>query len=94
MHDVVGKRKTSLDQFISGLDMLGFRSEMKKAPALFEVLFVHDSAIVEGTRILDVLNFSIADEKIKEFLENFLKNATNDLLKKFLVFSTGAPFFV
>ena len=56
VHDVIGRRKTLLDQFSKGLDALGFRSSMKQNSFLFEELFVAKN-ILTTEKVKESLKF-------------------------------------
>lgn len=93
MHDVIGKRKTVLDQFISGLKMLDFHKEMKRYPALFECLFVYSrDGELNSEKVLNVLLFKEdEDNNTQKFLKHYLTKSTPDKLEMFLKYTTGSP---
>lgn len=92
MHDVIGKRKTVLDQFISGLKMLDFHKEMKKHPRLFECLFVHSTSALNAQKVLNVLLFEEdQDNNTKNFLKHYITQSSSEKLEIFLEYTTGSP---
>ena len=94
IHDVIGWRKIALDQLANGLEVLGFRDEMKQHIDHFEELFLGKEKLT-ATNVLNTLSFQDklnADEKkTKQLLLWYLENSSNEQLKNFLVLSTGAP---
>ena len=94
IHDVIGWRKIALDQLANGLEVLGFRDEMKQHIDHFEELFFGKEKLT-ATNVLNTLSFqdklNADEEKTKQFLLWYLENSSNEQLKNFLVLSTGAP---
>ena len=94
IHDVIGWRKIALDQLANGLEVLGFRDEMKQHIDHFEELFFGKEKLT-ATNVLNTLSFqdklNADEEKTKQLLLWYLENSSNEQLKNFLVLSTGAP---
>ena len=94
IHNVIDRRKIALDQLANGLEILGFRDEMKQHIDYFEELFVVKEKLT-ATNVLNILSFqdkhNVDEEKTKQFLLGYLENSSNEQLKNFLVLSTGAP---
>ena len=99
-HDTIGRMKAALDQLRDGLSCLGCLEKMNKFPALFEELFVFKGSSLTSQAVVSRLKFSssIDDEKktVNDFLTEFLLASSQDTLKMFLTFVTGAsclPYF-
>ena len=91
MHDVIGKRKTALDQFINGLKMLDFYEEMVAYPQLFKGLFVQSTDVLDGEKVVKVLVFTEgADTETAKYLKEYLMLADVEKLIAFMVYVTGS----
>ena len=95
VHDAIAKPKMVLDQLREGLKTLGFGKRMELYPDIFKELFVAGDNKVTADDIKGQLQFPSklsSDEKIvKEYMLQFLRDASIDELKSFLVFATGSP---
>ena len=94
IHNVIDRRKIALDQLANGLEILGFRDDMKQHIDHVEELFVVKEKLT-ATNVLNTLGFqdklNADEEKTKQFLLGYLENSSDEQLKIFLVLSTGAP---
>lgn len=96
LHDVVLRRKGLLDQFFSGLEILGFRDTMRNYNEILKPLLMKDSDnVISKEKLLSVIRYD-SDEKSdrtvqKQQLTNFINGASCEIIKQFLVFLTGAP---
>ena len=79
----------------NGLEILGFWDEMRQHIDHFEGLFVVKKNKLVAANVLNTLSFedklNADEEKAKQFLLGYLENSSNEQLKNFLVYSTGAP---
>lgn len=95
VHDAIAKPRMVLDQLREGLKTLGFGRRMELYPELFKELFVAGDREVTADDIKNQLQFpsdlNQNDENIKEYLLQFLEDASVKELKSFLVFTTGSP---
>jgi len=95
VHDAIAKPKMVLDQLREGLKTLGFGRRMELYPDIFKELFVAGGKEVTADDIKCQLQFpsdlNQNDENIKEYMLKFLKDASVEELKSFLVFATGSP---
>ena len=94
-HDVIGRPKIILDQLREGLGTLGFGAKMKQCPDLFQELFVYkDNKLTDGD-VIGTLKFptamSMDESTTKGYLIESVKNAPQETLIKFLLFTTGSP---
>ena len=60
IHDVIGRPKIVLDQLREGLQTLGFGTEMKQHPDLFQELFVCDDKKLSGNNVIEILDFPLS----------------------------------
>ena len=94
VHDVIGRPKIVLDQLREGLATLGFASRMKEFPELFQELFVPATSELTGAEVIGVLEFPSAMDEDEvtthHYLKDFLLHAKPEILRIFLIFTTGA----
>lgn len=94
-HDAIGRAKTALDQLRDGLSCLGFPEKMNKYPVLFEELFVFKGSSLTSEAVVSRLTFPTSmhkeEKRVDGFLTEFLMASSQDTLKMFLTFATGAP---
>ena len=93
VHDAISKPKILLDQLREGLSALGFLKKMEEYKPLFKPLFVKDDGNVSGKEVVNILNFpsSMEGNETHNFLKAILHNASQEMICKFLTFTTGAP---
>ena len=95
VHDAIAKPKMVLDQLREGLKTLGFGKGMELYPDIFRELFAAGDKEVTADDIKGQLQFpsdlSPKEEIIKEYMQQFLQDASIDELKAFLAFATGSP---
>ena len=95
IHDVIGRPKIVLDQLREGLGTLGFGAKMKQCPDLFQELFVYKDNKLSDGDVIGILKFptamSMDKSTTKGYLIEFVKNAPQETLIKFLLFTTGSP---
>lgn len=95
VHDAIAKPKMVLDQLREGLKTLGFGRRMELYPDIFKELFVAGDKEVTADDIKSQLQFpsdlNQNEENIKEYMLQFLKDASVEELKSFLIFATGSP---
>lgn len=95
VHYSIGKRKIVLHQLREGMKILGFADAMKKHPELYKVLFVAGEAELQNSKVTTKLDFpvelSAEEETTKGYLLQFISEASENDLKSFLTFATGAP---
>ncbi|KAK3702163.1 hypothetical protein QZH41_015073, partial [Actinostola sp. cb2023] len=95
VHDAFSRPKILLDQFREGLSTLGFAKQVQKHPDIFKPLFVQDNASVSYVDVARSLRFPSTMEEneasTRNLLKEFLKQASNETLSNFLIFTTGAP---
>ena len=96
LHDTILKHKAILDQLWSGLSILGFKKELKKAPPKFEHFFVHSSDEVSPAFVKSLLKPPVThDAQVKnvmQMLYSFIQNSSVDDVFDFLSFTPG--FFI
>ncbi|XP_015763530.1 PREDICTED: uncharacterized protein LOC107342542 isoform X2 [Acropora digitifera] len=94
-HDAIGRTKTALEQLRDGLSCLGFLEKMNKYPVLFEDLFVFKGSSLTSEAVVSGLTFPTSmdngEKRVDGFLTEFLMASSQDTLKMFLTFVTGAP---
>lgn len=82
IHEAVTRRQPVLSQFCSGLESLGFLATVRKAPSLFQSVFVYEQDEVTSERIVSLLNFpnKMNDDEAAcvGMLKQFLANAPKD----------------
>ena len=90
MHDVIGKRKVSLDQIRQGLEILGVGEHVKKYPTMFENFFVSKKLYLPND-VITVLRYDESEpcETIQYLLE-FLRCADHTDLQNFVIYCTGS----
>ena len=80
VHDAIAKPKMVLEQLRKGLKTLGFGRRMELYPDIFKELFVAGDREVTADDIKSQLQFpsdlNQNDENIKEYLLQFLKDAS------------------
>jgi len=94
-YDAIAKPKMVLDQLREGLKTLVFGRRIELYPDIFKELFVAGDKEVTADDIKSHLPFpsdlNQNDENIKEYMLQFLKDASIEDLKSFLIFATGSP---
>ena len=90
IHDVIGKRKISLDQIRKGLQILGLLDDLQKYPSFYEVLFTAQNV----TPMAIIASFTYEPKDIEQsivvsYLKEFLVGCDQEILEKFLIFITA-----
>ena len=90
VHDVLGKRKISLEQIRRGLETLDVHKHLKYLPDLYEPLFIY--ILITPRSIVSLLKFNddIQHHDVVQYLQKFVCEADTDLLEDFLVFATAS----
>jgi HECT-domain (ubiquitin-transferase). len=90
IHDIIVKRKASLDQLRVGLEILGVLKAIKSSPMSMARYFIQNSKEVKTSDLISKLEFheGTSDLNKNTFL-HVVSNFNQESIKKFLVFVTG-----
>ena len=96
MQDVILREKVLLDQFASGLEILGFRDAMQSHSGLFRELFVK-SKLVSPEQVLGILNYpvnlNLGETTVRVYFEEYIRSSSPEKIESFLTFTTGHRFY-
>ena len=87
VHDVLIKRKATMDQFIKGLEVLDVHGLIKSNPKLMEAHFVSTQAPLTSVQLIDNFHFEANIEH--KMAKQFLIQAIQNLEKGLCLFSTN-----
>ena len=94
LQNVILKRKVLLDQFASGLEILGFRDAVQSHSELFHELFVKSKS-VNPEQVLGILDYPVdlnpAETLVRGYFEEYVRSASPEKIGSFPTFITGAP---
>ena len=90
VQDVLIKRKTSLDHLRTGLSILNVLETIQKDSMAMRKYFV-DSGNLSANDVISKLRFENGSDDEKQSFKDVLTSFPVDMLRKFLVHTTGSP---